>query len=660
MRRLGATILILIAAHGSSVRGQTPAAVPLSLLDVPFISQTEALCGGAAAAMVLRFWGERDVSAESFAHLVDRSAAGIRTNALIDDLQRRGWGAAGIAGTEELLSQELARGRPVVALIEDRPDVYHYVVVVARHERGVIFHDPARIPFRVMPPGDFARRWNAAGRWMAVVVPGAAAVIAPPAPPVPSPAATSCDQLIADGVTAAGNNELGVAERLLTSAFSCPGSAAPRELAGVRLLQQRWSEVNALARVAVEQDPQDAYGWKLLGTARFIEDDPAGALSAWNHAGEPRLDAVRIDGLARTRHRVVERLLAAASGDVLTPATFVRAQRRLAALPSATSTRLEYRPAESGRADLRGAVVERPLVPTSPFSLLALGVSAAAQREIRLTLGSLTGGGEQPFVSWRFWDQRRRIAGGIRAPAPWGGVWSVEGFRERQGFTAATVPAVNRAGVQVTQTTWATARLRWDIGAGAETRRTAGDLARLNGGLRFVSMNDRLTAQVDATRWIAADSFAGGSAVLRLQSSTERQGIAWLASARVDAVSAAAPADLWPAGDTGVARSALLRAHPVLTGSGRLRIERLGRTVQSTSIEVQRWWRIAAPVRVAAAGFIDAARTAHRIDGSTRRDADAGVGARVSAPGLPGILRVDAAAGLKDGARVLSFVLVVE
>ena len=100
--------------------------------------------------MVLRFWGERDVSAESFAHLVDRSASGIRTEALIRDLRTRGWEASGVAGSDELLGRELANGRPVVTLIEDRPGIYHYVVIVARHERGVVFHDPARVPFRVI------------------------------------------------------------------------------------------------------------------------------------------------------------------------------------------------------------------------------------------------------------------------------------------------------------------------------------------------------------------------------------------------------------------------------------------------------------------------------------------------------------------------------
>src|SRR5687767_15861202 len=91
---------------------------PLSLLDVPFISQSEALCGGAAAAMVLRYWGERGLNAESFAHLVDRSAAGIRTSTLVGELRSRGWNAAAIAGDHSNIANELNRGRPVLTLIE--------------------------------------------------------------------------------------------------------------------------------------------------------------------------------------------------------------------------------------------------------------------------------------------------------------------------------------------------------------------------------------------------------------------------------------------------------------------------------------------------------------------------------------------------------------
>src|SRR6185503_10500457 len=145
---------------------------PLSILDVPFISQSEALCGGAAAAMVLRYWGERGVTAESFAHLVDRSAAGIRTDALLRELTQRGWMAVALDGTDEAIDAELQRGRPVLTLIEDRPGRFHYIVIVGMTPDAVIFHDPARAPLRVVGRGEYARRWQAARRWMAGVVPG--------------------------------------------------------------------------------------------------------------------------------------------------------------------------------------------------------------------------------------------------------------------------------------------------------------------------------------------------------------------------------------------------------------------------------------------------------------------------------------------------------
>jgi ABC-type bacteriocin/lantibiotic exporter with double-glycine peptidase domain len=170
MRAVALCCAAIVAAQTSALAVQEPR--PLQLLDVPFISQSELLCGGAAAAMVLRYWGERGITAESFAALVDRSASGIRTDALVADLTRRGWTATAAAGSAEAMRAELARGRPVLTLIEDRPSTYHYVVVVAAHERGVVFHDPARAPFLVMSAAEFDRRWRAADRWMAVVVPG--------------------------------------------------------------------------------------------------------------------------------------------------------------------------------------------------------------------------------------------------------------------------------------------------------------------------------------------------------------------------------------------------------------------------------------------------------------------------------------------------------
>ena len=100
MRAFALCCGVLIAAQTLDLAAQGEGREPLALLDVPFISQSELLCGGAAAAMVLRYWGERGISAETFSHLVDRSAAGIRTDVLVDELRRRGWTADGGDGDE--------------------------------------------------------------------------------------------------------------------------------------------------------------------------------------------------------------------------------------------------------------------------------------------------------------------------------------------------------------------------------------------------------------------------------------------------------------------------------------------------------------------------------------------------------------------------------
>ena len=51
------------------------------------------------------------------------------------------------AGICRVCARRSARGRPVIALIEDRPGRYHYVVVVSARRGGpIVLHDPARAP----------------------------------------------------------------------------------------------------------------------------------------------------------------------------------------------------------------------------------------------------------------------------------------------------------------------------------------------------------------------------------------------------------------------------------------------------------------------------------------------------------------------------------
>jgi hypothetical protein len=642
----------LIAAQTVDLAAQGEDRTPLTLLDVPYISQSELLCGGAAAAMVLRFWGARGISAETFSSLVDRSAAGIRADALVGDLRRRGWTANGLDGDEALVRGELARGRPVLTLIEDRPSVFHYVVVVAWHDRAVVFHDPARGPFVVMSTGEFDRRWRATRRWMAIVVPGEGTKgesLALPAGSVLT-GATACEQAIAEAVGYAQSNELDDAERILAAAVACP--AAARELAGVRVLQKRWPEAEDLAATALASDEHDAYAWQVLAVSRFVQNDRRGALSAWNQVGEPKLDLVQFDGLTRTRHAVVERLVDAPRDQVLTPGGFIRAERRLALLPSAVSTRLDYVPVSKGLAELRGAVSERPLVPSGALPLAAVAAIAAATRELRLTTGAVFGGGEAVTGAWRFWPHRMRVDAGIRAPAPWGGVWAVDGFTERQSFTTPELPAAEHEGARIGVSNWLTDRVRWTMTGGVD-RWAHSVRPHVGTQLQFVARDERLHGLVEVATWPGDDGFGTIAASVRAQSSTSHEGLVLAGAANLQLATSLAPPDIWWAGDTGHARYTLLRAHPLLE-DGRLRTDQLGRRLVQMSFEAQRWWAVRTPLRAAAVVFTDLAHTGLRYDAPSRRDLDAGVGLRLAVGGIPGVFSANFGKGLRDGATAFS------
>ncbi len=666
-----AALAVLLACPGvahAQAAGIAPPALapsdPLSLLDVPYLSQSELLCGGAAAAMVLRYWGQRDIDAQAFAHLVNPAAGGIGTQALVDDLADRGWTAAATAGDDGLLRREIGRGRPVMLLIEDRPGAFHYVVAVGWHERAVVVHDPARAPFIVMPAAEFSRRWAAADRWMAIVLPGDVAggeesgLTGEPRArdgDVLEPAA-GCEALVQGAVAAARAGSLDAAERALASAVACPGPSALRELAGLRLLQRRWDELEALASVLVRDDPADAYAWQLLGVGRFVRGEALDALTAWNHAGQPMLDLVQVDGLSRTRHRVIERLLDVDTGTMLTPGTLVHARRRLAELPSADASRLVYVPQAGGRAELRGTVVEAPRLPRGWGAIGTLAASTLTIREVRVSTGSFTGGGEQFTAAWRFRPHRTLYELGVRAPAPWGGVWGATAFHEER---TTTLPTSDRfTGGRLFVADWIGPALRWQLDGGVE--RWNGQDVRLasRAGVAVASAGDRLTGEGSLSAWSGrSGSFGIAEAGVRLASRSEARGTRVVGELRAQTATAGTPSVLLPAGDTGAVRPLVLRAHPLLQ-DGRLRADRLGRLTLGASLEVQRWFRPHPLALIAPALFLDVARTSRRSTPGALDDADLGLGVRLAMPGRREVLRIDLATGLRDGRTALSFVLV--
>jgi hypothetical protein len=483
---------------------------------------------------------------------------------------------------------------------------------------------------------------------MAIVTPGSAQ----PTSRAPSPHVISggtCSDVVAASVRLAQANDIGGAERLLAGAAACP--AAARELAGIRVTQKRWVEAEELAASAIAGGDTDMYAWQVLATSRFVQNDSAGALQAWNRIGEPRLDLVRIDGLSRTRHRVVERLIDLPVGSLLTNDGLLRGRRRLAELPSSSTGRLDYVPLPAGLAEIRGFVAERPLFPSTPLGLTALALTTASTREVRVATGSFTGGGEQIWGAWRFWPGRPQIAGGVDAPAPWGGVWGIEASTGRQEFTS-SLPRIDRRSARLHVADWVTGRLRLGLSGGMDERSGQPVSPVVSGSIRYASGGERFMAEL-ANHNFVREGFASFAASFSVQSSAQRRGLVWAAAGTAVTVGAGAPLDLWPAGDTGHARSTLLRAHPLLDG-GKLRANRLGRELLHATAEVQRWQTFRGVVSLAGALFVDAARTSRMIDGGSLGDVDAGVGTRLAIAGVPGAFRVDLARGLHDSAHAVS------
>jgi peptidase C39-like protein len=647
---------LLLGAAGPSA-GQVPTG-PLHLIDVPFLPQSEALCGGAAAAMVMRYWGETGVYAETFSDLVDSDTGGIRGEDLLRALRERGWQAVSFRGDAPVVQQHLASSRPVITLLEDRPGRYHYVVVVGWARGRVILHDPARAPFRILGEDAFIRAWEPSGFWTLLATKSPPTITSSTtAASTPAAATGPCQSVVDEGVRQAAAGDMDGARRLFEMAREmCPQSAGPwREMAGLHALRTEWAEAAADARQALARDRYDELAARILATALYLEGHSRAALAAWNLADEPRIDLVNIQGLDRTRYAVAAAAIGIEPGSVLTPAALDRARRRLDELPAAALTRVEYRPAEDGRANVEAVVVERPLAPTSVASLARIGVRALTDREVAASIAGPSGGGESWQASWRFWERRPRVAVGFDAPAPFGGTWGIEAAQDRQTYVGGGETLVEtRRGAGFHVSDWTHAGLRWEVSAGVDAWRGAGRAAVAGLALDQVVLDDRLTLGADAAGW----TLPGRPWTLRARSewrsSQRNEGSTWHARVGLTLAAARAPLALWPGAGTGQGRDVLLRAHPLLH-DGVVRDGIFGRRLLDGGAEWRRW---ATPrgklLRIAPAVFVDIARASRGLPGADGRwHADAGAGLRISVPGS-GALRIDLARGLRDGGMALS------
>jgi hypothetical protein len=688
-RRTIAALLVaatLVGAPGG-VAASAPAPLEVhALLDVPYVSQTPELCGGAAVAMVLRYWGERDVFPQDFASLVGSSEGGILTRTLTSAVLDRGWQALVLPAAEDSpharIRSEIDRGRPLIALIEVAPHTYHYVVMVGGTDQVIVVHDPARAPFRVLTWAEFDRAWTATGRWSMLVLPPSGfspghATGGTPAVPVAvsRPAKPSCDALVARSVDLAIAGDPEAAERGLVAAVRlCPQDAAPwRELAGMRFSQSRWSEAADLALTALHVAPGDAYTWQLVATSRHLMGDAIGALDAWNRTGEPRIDAIDVRGAVRTPHPVVVRAAGLQPRQVLTPEAYGQALRRVRDLPAASHAHLRYEPLDGGRARVDVFIDERRTVPRGWLALASLGARAVVLNEVAVDVAGGLGAGERETLSWRWSAGRPRVALAVTLPSPQGlpGIISLEGAWERQAYQSrapggARLTREARQRIAVHLADWSSSWLRWRAGAaldrwGAdddqrERRFQTRNYLAVEGGVDARLASDRLALAASGGWWVpfaGGDGFESGDLLAAWRSTADPTRPSWSAVTAFGLATRAAPLALWHGAGTGQGRGGLLRAHPLLHGDV-LDGPVFGRHVVRGSLESERPLGHLLTGGLSMAGFVDVARSWRRLSGldPSRVYVDAGGGVRVRGAG--GVVRLDVAHGLRGGGTTFS------
>ena len=145
------------------------------IANVPFIRQPESLCGPAALAGVMQFWG-RPASVEEIAKAVYLPQL---KGTLPMDMERyakgQGFRVATPAGTLDAIRAEDKDNRPVICLIDLGFSIVqqpHYVTVIGFDDwQGILIMHDGVTPNRTMTYAAFEKTWKRAGTWMMVMEP---------------------------------------------------------------------------------------------------------------------------------------------------------------------------------------------------------------------------------------------------------------------------------------------------------------------------------------------------------------------------------------------------------------------------------------------------------------------------------------------------------
>lgn len=587
----------LLALGGPAcVQAQEPASAELRGpgSSVPYVAQGPLLCGGASAAMLQRYWGELGVYAEDYASLLRPEEGGIRTGELADALAERGYDVRVRTDEARPVLERVASGIPVVVLLESGEARYHYVVVVAVGPGTVRIHDPLDAPGRVLDRDDFLRRWAATDHWAMVALPA-----------MPAPEAPVRDAGDADEPEGEGNGH----------------DLPPALRQGLDLLR-RGEHERAEATVAgwlhdaAPGAPRRPTALDMLGTARYLSGDEAGALAAWNRQDRPVVDLVSVTGLEHLRWATVADALPVAAREVLSPADLHLARRRVLQLPSVSSGLVQYRPLRNGSVALEVAVSERSRL---PLGLLPAGEVVGDMifgDELDLTVGPFLGMGERWDVEVAWEDAQEIRRGGVEIPSTaLDGVVRLEGgwLRERYEVDGDRTPTRTRRWATATFRRWMAPSLRLGLRGGLERGDDGGRVGRAGATFLATALSDDIRFGGELDGWFGgAEPFARFrvSARGRRPSAGHAE---WRVRVGASVVTDGAPPTIWDGVGGGGVRELPLRGHELEDGN-RIQDPLLGPTVFYGTL-AHAWFLDVAPARLGVSLFVDVARVREGLGG---------------------------------------------
>lgn len=363
----------------------------------------------------------------------------------------------------------------------------------------------------------------------------------------------------------------------------------------------------------------------------------------------------------------------------------VRGERRLAALPAASHSRVGYRALSGADAAVEGTVV---LGGSNPFTFPEL-----AAHGIRILAGRVHVASSDPLGRLERWELTGAVEGTLRSvalavahPAPRGhGVWRWEVDHGAGRYaSAAGDEAVReeRSGIAWSHADWITQSLRGSGRARIDVLPGRGVFAGAGVGWTLLSLTGRSSIRAEATGWTEVGGAAGesgGSTVGdgRSAEATRCGRVSLQASLHppdppgaeapsgvslrggVAAASTGLPHDLLPRIGAGGNTSLLMRARSDLDDDGVVRPLFPGTAWAHGGVEGLRSVGSVGPVGISVASFVDAVRVLATApgtaDSTARRGAvHLGAGARVRIPGVAGLLRADWGIDPVDGASTIS------